>query len=100
MNIATVMEHDLSGALRKLAVTIMPSTPTKSTRASKGRGKARESMLVEEHGTMVLGGGETRPFLLADHMPRAVEVRSQLTRIRTSCRSRIPREDLVSRLLR
>ena len=32
---------------------------------------------------------ETRPFLYANHMPRAIEVRSQQARIRTSCGSRI-----------
>ena len=69
------------------------------------RDVARESILVEEHGAMVLGdhvevlrqgtvGYEARPFLYADHVPRAIKVRSQQARIRTSYRSRIPGEDL------
>ena len=33
-------------------------------------------------------------LLYADHMPRAIKVRSQKARIRTSCRSRVPGEDL------
>ena len=49
--------------------------------------------LFEEHGAMVLGdhmevlrqgtvGDEARPLLYADHMPRAIKVRSQKTRIK------------------
>ena len=39
-------------------------------------------------------GDEACTFLYADHMPRAIEVRGQQARIRTSCRFRVPREDL------
>ena len=66
---------------------------------------ARESILVEEYGAMVLDdhmevlrkgsvSDEPRPCMYADNMPRAIEVRSQQAQIRTSRRSRIPGKDL------
>ena len=66
---------------------------------------ARESVLVEENGAMVLGdhvevlrqgtvGDQARPLLYVNHIPRAIEVRSQQAWIRTSCGSRVPREVL------
>ena len=66
---------------------------------------ARKSVLVEENSAMVLDdhvevlrqrtvGDETCTLLHADHMPRAIEVRSQRARVRRSCRARIPGEDL------
>ena len=39
------------------------------------------------------GGDEARPLLYENNMPRAVEVRSQQARIRTTCGSTVPRGD-------
>ena len=68
------------------------------------RDVARESILVEENSAMVQGdhvevlrqgtvgvGDKACTFLYADHMPWTTEVRGQQARIRTSCRSSVPR---------
>ena len=65
----------------------------------------RESILVEENSAKVLSddvkvlrqrtvSDKARTLLYANHMPRAIELRSQQARITTSCRSRVPKEDL------
>ena len=67
----------------------------------RAREVARQGILVEENSAMVLGdhlevlrlgtvSDEARTLLNADHMPRAIELRSQQARIRTSCRCRVP----------
>ena len=66
---------------------------------------ARKSILVAENNAMVLVdhvevlrqgtvGDEAGTLLYVDHMPRPIEVRGQQARIRTSCKSRVPGEDL------
>ena len=61
---------------------------------------ARKSVLDEEYGAMMLGehmevlrqgtvSDDTRPFLYANHMPRATEVNGQRARARPSCAARI-----------
>ena len=71
----------------------------------RARELTRESIFVQENSAMVLGdrlevllqgtvSDEARTLLNDDHMPRPIGVRSQQARMRTSCRSRIPREDL------
>ena len=54
-------------------------------------------MVLGDHIEILLQGSvgdEARPFLHANHMPRAVEVRSKQTRIKTTCGSWAPRQKL------
>ena len=71
----------------------------------RAREVARKGLLVEENSAMVLGdhvevlrqgtiSDKARTLLYADHMPRAIEVRSHRARVRSSCKSRIPEENL------
>ena len=66
---------------------------------------ARESVLVEEYGAMVLGdhvevlrqgtvGDEACTFLNADDVPRAVKVACQRVRVRSPRGARVPGDDL------
>ena len=103
-------EHDGSGTLRNLPVTTMPLMAHEEHLSEHGtwiavHEFARRSVLVEENNAMVLGdqvevlpkgtvSEETRPLLYVDHMPRPIEVRGQQARIQTSCRSRVPGEEL------
>ena len=62
----------------------------------KSRGKENSEMVLGDHVEVLRQGtvsDKARTLLNADHMPRAIEVRSQQARIRTSCKSRIPRDD-------
>ena len=71
----------------------------------RAREVARQGILVEENSATVLGdhvevlrqgavGDEACTLLYADHMPRAIEERRKHARVRSSCKARIPEEDL------
>ena len=110
--LATVKEErDGSGGPRNLPVTTILSTAQRGIpeRARDPDRRAREverkSIFVEENGAMVLGGDvdvlrkgtagdEACTFLSTDYVPWPVEVICQGTRIRATCRSRVPGEDL------
>ena len=53
-------------------------------------------MVLGDHVEVLQGtvGDEASTLLYVDHMPRPIEVRGQQARIQTSCRSRVPGEDL------
>ena len=103
-------EHDGSGTLRNLPVTTMPLMAHEEHLSEHGtwiaaHEFARKSVLVVENNAMVLGGhvevlrqgtvgDEASTLLYVDHMPRPIEVRGQQARIQTSCRSRVPGEEL------
>ena len=71
----------------------------------RARVSALKSILVEENNAMVLVdhvevlrqgtvGDEAGTLLYVDHMPRPFKVQGQQARIQTSCRSRVPGEEL------